>query len=182
MAQMPIPPPCGEGGQPQAGREGVAPRPVVGQAPTSPTSHSRPPSVPSLREGPPSPQGGRMVRASIGRARDLRKTMTRYEVKLWLQLKALKPQGFRFRRQVPIERFIVDFACFENRLIVEVDGMQHGFDAEAAKDAIRDGVLASAGFTVLRFSNSDVWQNIDGVVATIFSGRSRVAGLWSDAP
>jgi very-short-patch-repair endonuclease len=59
-------------------------------------------------------------------ARALRKRMTPQEVKLWVKLRELKPLGFRFRRQAPIDRFIVDFVSFGSRLIVEADGGQHG--------------------------------------------------------
>ena len=64
-------------------------------------------------------------------ARDLRKTMTRQEVKLWVRLRELRELGFHFRRQSPIARYIVDFECRRRRLVIEVDGMQHGFDQNA---------------------------------------------------
>jgi very-short-patch-repair endonuclease len=108
--------------------------------------------------------------------------MTRYEVKLWLRLRELKPQGFRFRRQAPIESWIVDYACFANRIIVEVDGSQHGFADNLRKDAERDAFLARAGFRVLRFTNEEVWEGIEGVLETIFSRRSRLAALRTSTP
>jgi very-short-patch-repair endonuclease len=59
-------------------------------------------------------------------ARKLRKTMTPQEVKLWAHLRPLRDQGFKFRRQVPLRGYIVDFACFGARIIIEIDGSQHG--------------------------------------------------------
>ena len=58
-------------------------------------------------------------------ARKLRSAMTRQEIKLWLQLRELRKLGFHFRRQVPVKGFIVDFACYHPRVIVEVDASQH---------------------------------------------------------
>jgi very-short-patch-repair endonuclease len=197
MAQAPILPPCGEGGPAQPGRMGVAPTSEVNHPATPLQRPERPPSDPSLREGPPSPSrwglphlggnvfrsgkpdlnGGRMKRATVGRARELRKSMTRYEVKLWLRLRDLKAQGFRFRRQVPLERWIADFACLANRVVVEIDGNQHGTEEQSRKDAERDAFLTRAGFTVLRFANHEVWQNIEGVLETIFQRRSKFIAL-----
>jgi very-short-patch-repair endonuclease len=101
------------------------------------------------------------------RARHLRKVMTPQEVRLWLHLRALREQGFHFRRQVPREGFIVDFACLKSKLIIEIDGAQHGFDTHMTRDAQRDSALEQAGFKVLRFWNSDVNQNLESVVETI---------------
>ncbi|QIG52450.1 endonuclease domain-containing protein [Nordella sp. HKS 07] len=104
---------------------------------------------------------------SRARARQLRKTMTPQEVRLWSQLRHFNRQGFHFRRQVPIGRYIVDFAEFGQRLIIEVDGSQHGFEKGEAADRIRDEQLTLAGFRVLRFWNNDVDRNMDGVVDTV---------------
>ncbi len=72
----------------------------------------------------------------------------------------------RFRRQEPIDRSIVDFVCFEARLIIEVDGGQH-FESKA--DEARDAHLRLQGFRVLRLRNTDVLANHDGVYRTIFT-------------
>jgi very-short-patch-repair endonuclease len=69
-------------------------------------------------------------------------------------------EGLRFRRQVPIDHYIADFACLEVRLIIEADGGQH---SESRSDKIRDAYLRSQGFHVLRFWNNDVLTNPDGV-------------------
>ena len=131
------------------------------------------PSLPLRGEGPNEERGRGAYRraptSTVARARELRKTMTHQEMRLWLRLRELKPQGFRFRRQVRIERWIADFACFQTRLIVEVDGMQHGFQQGLIKDALRDQFLETQGFFTLRFTNDDVFSNIDGVVETIWT-------------
>jgi very-short-patch-repair endonuclease len=103
------------------------------------------------------------------RARTLRKTMTPQEVKLWVQLRQLRPQGLHFRRQAPLEGYILDFVCFQRRLSVEVDGSQHGEEAGLVHDAKRDAHFAALGFLTLRFWNSDIDRNLDGIVETIFS-------------
>jgi len=100
-------------------------------------------------------------------ARRLRKTMTRQEVKLWVHLRSWRKRGFHFRRQSPREGYIVDFVCLRHRLVVEVDGGQHSFDAHTAKDARRDRKLEGSGFRVLRFWNNEVDRNLEGVLTTI---------------
>lgn len=93
--------------------------------------------------------------------------MTPQEVKLWSRLKCLNRDGCHFRRQAPVDGYILDFADFGHRLIVEVDGSQHGEAAGQARDATRDRHFASAGFRILRFWNIDVDTNMDGVIDTI---------------
>jgi very-short-patch-repair endonuclease len=101
------------------------------------------------------------------RARELRKTMTRQEVKLWVRLRELRTMGFHFRRQSPIGGYIVDFECRRSRVVVEIDGNQHGFDAHRIRDERRDLALNALGYRVLRFTNQDVDRNMDGVRETI---------------
>ena len=101
-------------------------------------------------------------------ARKLRKTMTPQEVKLWANLRRLKCEhGHKFRRQVPLRGYIVDFACFDARLIVEVDGSQHGYAEHAARDRARDQTLERGGFTVLRFWNAEIDRDFDRVLTEI---------------
>jgi len=100
-------------------------------------------------------------------ARKLRKRMTPQEVKLWAHLRALKGRGFKFRRQVPLRGYIVDFACFNARLIIEIDGSQHGFEEHARRDRERDEVLQRGGFAVLRFWNVEVDRDLDAVLRVI---------------
>lgn len=100
-------------------------------------------------------------RAAI--ARRLRRDATDAERRLWLRLRD-RGLGAKFRRQQVLGRFVVDFACLEHRLVVELDGGQH---AESAADRGRDAWLATQGFRVLRFWNPEVMANIDGVLAVI---------------
>ena len=101
------------------------------------------------------------------RARDLRNAMPKPEVILWSGLKRLRAEGFHFRRQAPFKGYYLDFVCFSRRLVIEVDGESHSAPEQAAHDAIRDGVLARAGFKVLRFRNGDVRENLEGVMYSI---------------
>ncbi len=97
-------------------------------------------------------------------ARQLRRNRTDAERTLWRQLRALKPMGFKFRQQVPIDPFIVDFACLSARLIIEVDGATHSTEAEIERDQRRQHYLETQGFKVLRFWNRDIRCNIEGVL------------------
>ncbi|MGJ0560274.1 endonuclease domain-containing protein [Methylocystis sp.] len=93
--------------------------------------------------------------------------MTPQEIKLWVQLKHLNRRGHHFRRQAPIDGYIVDFAEFRHRLIIEVDGSQHGYEKGEAADRIRDQHFTDAGFRVLRFWNHDVDGNMTGVIDAV---------------
>ncbi|RCW27636.1 very-short-patch-repair endonuclease [Ciceribacter lividus] len=96
-------------------------------------------------------------------AKRMRKEMTDAERRLWHCLRAHRLMGLGFRRQVPIAGFIVDFACPDSKLIVEVDGSQHGNDADLAYDGARTRRLQEDGWTVLRFWNDDVLRDLDNV-------------------
>ncbi|WP_330084606.1 endonuclease domain-containing protein [Methylocystis iwaonis] len=106
---------------------------------------------------------------SVARARALRKTMTPQEVKLWVQLRKLRPEGFHFRRQAPLDGYVLDFVCFKYKMIIEVDGSQHGEDAGLRNDTRRDAHFGSQGFRTLRFWNPEVDSNLHGVVETILA-------------
>lgn len=97
------------------------------------------------------------------RSRALRHNSTDAERKLWQVLRNRQLCGFKFRKQVEIDGYIVDFLCLEKRLIIEVDGGQHTPEL----DAKRTAYLRSQGFRVIRFWNNDVLENLDGVWATI---------------
>jgi len=97
------------------------------------------------------------------RARGMRNAPTDAERALW-RLINRDQLAVRFRRQHPIGPYIADFACFSHRLIVEVDGGQHN---ESDYDAVRDAWLKAQGFTVLRFWNSEVSENPEGVCERI---------------
>jgi primosomal protein N' (replication factor Y) len=97
-------------------------------------------------------------------ARRLRSNPTEAERRLWHHLRRRQLGGFRFRRQHPIGSYITDFVCLAARLIVEVDGGQH---ADSPADIRRTAWLESRGYRVLRFWNSDVLTNTDGVLTVI---------------
>jgi very-short-patch-repair endonuclease len=101
------------------------------------------------------------------KARALRKHLTPQEVKLWVKLRDLKALGFHFRKQAPIGHYIVDFVSFSAQIVIEVDGGQHGMADGIRSDNARDTFLQSQGFRVLRFWNSEVDQNLDGVMESI---------------
>src|SRR5205807_9314645 len=85
---------------------------------------------------------------------------------VWYRLRAHRFDGHKFKRQVPIGSYLVDFACLGRKLVIEVDGGQH---ADNASDATRDRYLRSEGFRVLRFWNNDVLRNTDGVLEMVLS-------------
>lgn len=92
--------------------------------------------------------------------------MTEAEKQIWYFLQAKNFKGLKFRRQEPIGKYIVDFVCFQKKLIIEIDGGQHG-DTIRTSDLVRDKWLKSQGFKVLRFWNNEVMENKDGVVAEV---------------
>jgi very-short-patch-repair endonuclease len=96
----------------------------------------------------------------------LRKNLTDAERLLWQKLRLWQVDGFKFRRQQPLGRYIVDFACLEKRLVIEIDGGQHA--QQANYDTDRDAWLREQRFVVLRFWNNDVLKNVDGVTERIF--------------
>jgi very-short-patch-repair endonuclease len=104
-----------------------------------------------------------------GRARSLRKRPTIAEQRLWDEPKLLRREGYHFRRQAPIGPYVVDFVCYSQRLVIEVDGVQHDLPAARSADARRDDDLHWRGFNVVRFQNGDVMEKLDGVVCEIWS-------------
>jgi very-short-patch-repair endonuclease len=94
-------------------------------------------------------------------ARRMRKALTDAELKLWNCLRAHRLEGLGFRRQLPILSYIVDFACPEHKLIIEIDGSQHADDGAVHYDRQRTETLQQNGWTVIRFWNDDVLYQID---------------------
>jgi very-short-patch-repair endonuclease len=86
--------------------------------------------------------------------------MTDAERKLWYMLRGRRFADAKFRRQVPLGNYVADFLSYETRIVVEVDGGQH---SGSASDAARDDWFSSQGFTVVRFWNSDILKNLEGV-------------------
>lgn len=104
---------------------------------------------------------------AITRARELRAHPTEVERVLWYRLRELKAIGYRFRRQSPFRNYVLDFVEHRAKLVVELDGGQHGFPDRMRKDEKRDGLLRSEGYLVLRFWNSEINENPDGVIDAI---------------
>ena len=101
------------------------------------------------------------------RAKKLRRDMTAAEHKIWEIVRRRQIGGNYFRRQVPIEPYIADFACLKKRLVIEVDGSQHYLPDGVNHDVIRTKFLLEKGYEVLRFMNLEVLKNMDGVYQTI---------------
>lgn len=102
-------------------------------------------------------------------AKRLRKEHTPWETKLWAYLRAGKFSNKKFKRQVIIGDYIVDFCCYEKKLIIELDGSQHLSVNAVKRDSIRDMFLVRRGYKVLRFYNNDIDTNLNGVLEVIFS-------------
>ena len=123
---------------------------------------------------------GREVNESEGmeqrtRSRELRRNATEAERLLWRAISARKVAGARFNRQVPVGPFICDFVARSSKLVIEVDGGQHTPEADASRTAYLEG----HGYEVIRFWNTDVLQNLDGVIAAI---NSKLAARPSPNP
>jgi very-short-patch-repair endonuclease len=101
------------------------------------------------------------------RARKLRTSQTSAEARLWQALRNRRLSRWKFRRQHAIDRYIVDFVSIEAKLIVEVDGVTHAEQSEKARDAVRTRLLENCGFLVVRVSNADVYDNLNGVLEMI---------------
>jgi very-short-patch-repair endonuclease len=101
------------------------------------------------------------------RARSLRKTETQAERILWEALRARRLGGYKFVRQLPIGPYFADFACREQKLIIEVDGATHGDADEIAHDEKRSAFLLAEGWRIHRCWNDDVFMNLSGVCDSI---------------
>jgi very-short-patch-repair endonuclease len=134
-----------------------------------------------LKQTPPSPLRGTSPagrgkkittmrddrKLSSQRAKPMRQTMTNAEVILWSRLRRGQVHGLNFRRQHPIGPFIADFACWQARLVIEVDGPCHVSHENQAKDAMRTAFLNQQGWDVIRVWNNDIYANLHGVMQAI---------------
>ena len=126
------------------------------------------------------------------RSRELRQGATEAERKLWQHLKARQVAGVRFNRQFPVGQYICDFVARSLRLVIEIDGGQHGRDADRAYDERRTEFLRAQGYLVVRFWNSEVLDNVEGVLKRVEQtladmpspspSRKREGGLWTRGP
>ena len=98
------------------------------------------------------------------------------EVLLWQQLRR-RPEGLKFRRQFPVGKITVDFACLERRLIIEIDGEGHSYADQPRRDVARDAVLRREGFRVMRIAARDVLKDMDAVLRYILATCSDVGPL-----
>ena len=110
-------------------------------------------------------------------AKRMRREQTEPEIRLWLQLRAARFHGIKFRRQKVVGRYIADFSAREPMVIVEVDGDTHGLQQEY--DRARTTFFEERGYKVIRFTNSDVMTNMDGVLTqlALFVGRAPLPTL-----
>ena len=114
------------------------------------------------------------------RARDLRRGATDAEKRLWWHLRRRLPlDGTYFRRQVPLGPYFADFCCLTLKIVVELDGDQHGHPNAIAYDDARTAFLQKQGFLVLRFWNHQVFREIDSVLDTIHAAASSRASVFS---
>jgi very-short-patch-repair endonuclease len=101
------------------------------------------------------------------RARKLRAAQTSAEARLWQALRGRRLAHWKFRRQHLIDRYVVDFVTIEGKMIVEVDGVTHSSTSEIARDTARTDLLEAFGYHVVRVSNTDVYENLAGVLDMI---------------
>jgi very-short-patch-repair endonuclease len=105
---------------------------------------------------------------TIVHARTLRKTQTPHEAKLWYYLRSKRFQSFKFRRQFPIGKYIVDICCVKAKLIIELDGGQHNEEHALKYDEDRDRYLQRQGYRILRIWNNEMDNNLEGVLERIY--------------
>ncbi|MHC2623335.1 very-short-patch-repair endonuclease [Bradyrhizobium huanghuaihaiense] len=99
-------------------------------------------------------------------AKNMRHKPTDAEAAMWRLLRDRRLSAYKFRRQVPFKNYILDFVCFDQRLVIEIDGSQH---AESHRDATRDDALSAEGFSVERYWNNDVLQRPVSVLEDILA-------------
>ena len=140
-------------------------------------------SVGPLQPSPLAGEGGARRRQAVGgrgvalvRARAMRRKPTDAELALWRLLRNKRLDGWKWKRQQPLGPYIVDFVCFEARLIVEADGSQH---IDSASDAVRDGWLRSQDFRLMRFFNNAILAESDSVLTAILAALTASVGASS---
>jgi len=99
-------------------------------------------------------------------ARNLRKNTTEAEAILWNEIRNKKIKGYKFRRQHPLSNYIADFYCHEARLVIEVDGEIHEYSKEY--DECRSSMLNEYGITIIRFSNNEIFNDLNSVISRIY--------------
>jgi very-short-patch-repair endonuclease len=107
------------------------------------------------------------------RARGLRSDQTEAERALWRRLRNRHLGGFKFVRQEPIGPYFADFACREEKLVIEIDGATHSTEDERRRDGTRQQFFRDRGYRIARFGNDEVYRNIEGVLDTILAALER---------
>jgi len=105
----------------------------------------------------------------------LRKEMPSAEIILWSQLKAKGLEGYKFRRQYSINQFVVDFYCPKLKLAIEIDGDSHYIEGADISDRERQSIIESYGITFLRFTNKEIYKNLEGVLKKIMEYLSKTS-------
>lgn len=103
----------------------------------------------------------------IAFVRRLRQNQSMAEARLWGRLRSRRLAGWKFKRQAPFGRYVVDFCCADGRLVIEIDGESHSRAGAAAYDAERSKTIECFGYQVIRLWNSEIAENLEGVCATI---------------
>ncbi len=106
---------------------------------------------------------------TTARARELRQKPSNAERLLWGALRGRRLAAYKFVRQAPVRPFFADFLCRKHMLIVEVDGATHSTEEQISYDRRREAVLRELGYRVVRVGNMDVYENLEGVVETVFA-------------
>ncbi len=109
------------------------------------------------------------LRVLIPRRRELRKEATKTEKILWRKLRSKQFSGFKFRRQHGIGPYIVDFCAPRSNFVVEIDGDIHALPEQMKKDKIREREIESLGYRVIRYTNGDIFKNLNGVLEDILT-------------
>ncbi len=123
-----------------------------------------------------------MKRQNIAKFRFLRKNQTDAESKLWSLLRNRQLAKVKYRRQFPIDKYILDFYSPEYKLGIEADGGQHYSDEGEVKDELRAGKLAGYGIQILRFNNLDILNNSEGVYGVILKTIEEMKGESAPSP
>ncbi|WP_225206396.1 endonuclease domain-containing protein [Novosphingobium huizhouense] len=110
---------------------------------------------------------------ALASARRLRRLMSLPEGLLWQQLRR-RPMGFKFRNQHPVSRMVVDFYCAQARLVIEIDGIAHSMGDNPDHDEVRDSVLRSRGFAVMRIAAAEVLRDPEAVANSIVAQCGKV--------
>ena len=118
---------------------------------------------------------------SVGQARSFRKKATDAEKRLWSRLRNRKLAGLKFRRQHPLGDRSVDFFCADAKLAIELDGSGHLGELRQALDLDREIELYEKGIRILRFPNSEIFENLDGVLNSIIYAIEPEKSLWADS-